>query len=98
MSTWKYPDKGELPEDGTYVLVEYCGGNWRDKDDQYGVNFKVMKFVKGKTKEELITSGWESSFDEGVGNNERPYGWKDFGNSDFFGQDVSRWMEIPGRK
>lgn len=35
-----------------------------------------------------------TSADEGM-NNERPYVWKTFGPSSYFGQEVDRWLPIP---
>lgn len=101
-SQWKYPDKGELPPDNTYVLCEHSRGTWSDNDDNHGVNFVVLKFVRGISEQERAALKMEGDRRANVtfsadehGNNLRPYCWKEFGPDCFFGQDIKRWMEIP---
>jgi len=98
-----YNAKDRLPEDNTYVVARYTGGNWSDSDDQNGVNWKVVKFVRGLSKSErdaLPDSDQRkrvySGADEG-GNNFLPYQWKEFGPGSFFGQEVDYWMMLPIR-
>lgn len=84
-----------LPPNNTFVLVHYCGGNWKDKDDQEGSEWTLKKFCRGISKEERSKlpeckrkHTWKPT-DEGF-NNERPYQW---GN--LFGQDVDYWCHLP---
>ena len=90
-----------LPKERTYVLVHYKRGNWIDSDDQEGCEWKVAKLIRGISKAErnLLSNNnprkklWTVG-DEGM-NNERPYRWETFGHSDFFGQDIDYWCELP---
>lgn len=92
-----------LPEFGKYVLARHNRGTWVDGSDQENVNCVVVKLVKGVSIEERAkmkaegNQNWrrESGFDEGVGNNQKPYGWQEFGPDSFFGQQITHWTPIP---
>jgi hypothetical protein len=71
-----------LPRDNTYVLARYTGVKRRDKDDEEGCVWKVVKFVR-----------LHPGFDRG--NNQRDYEWREFGSGKLFGQDVDIWCELP---
>lgn len=89
-----------LPKDKTYVLVHVNRDNWIDRDDPKNVCFKVMKFVRGISKEERDTmpdcerKRWIRPEDE-YGNNLKPYYWREFGPGSEFGQNVDYWMDLP---
>lgn len=68
-----------LPEDNTYVVAHYTGGNWIDSKDQRGCEWKVVKFRE-------CAPGF---------NNLLPYEWIEFGPGKLFGQDVDLWFELP---
>lgn len=68
-----------LPPYGKYVLARHSRGTWLDSTDQENVNCVVVKRIE----------------DQIYGNNRVPYIWYQFGPDDFFGQDISHWMEIP---
>lgn len=44
--------KDQLPEDNKYVLGIHNRTTWHDKDDQEYVNYVVVKFKKGLSKED----------------------------------------------
>lgn len=82
-----------LPINNSYVLVYLKNMPWIDEKDKNGKRFyKVVRFIKGKRSEE-ITNIITSS--DQWGNNLKPYCWKEFGPSTYFGQEVDYWMEIP---
>lgn len=95
-----YRPEDKLPRDGQYVLVHRCQNNWHDEDDPAGMNWCVMKFVRGITKEErkampnCLRKRQIHGADE-HGNNKRPYAWYEFGPSKFFGQNIDYWCELP---
>lgn len=72
-----------LPRPHTYVLARYVGGNWRDKDDQDGCVWRVVKFVPDAKNCSL--------------NNKKPYYWREFGAVEWFGQNFDVWCELPIR-
>ena len=90
----------KLPKNNTYVVARYTGGNWRDSDDQEGCVWKVVKFVRGISKEEREalpdTDSRKRIYITGdtFGNNTVPYCWKEFGPGEIFGQDVDYWTEL----
>jgi len=93
--TW-ISTEDKLPLDNSYVLVHLIDMPWLDRDDKEGKRFyKVVKFHKGKSKEELEKMKHKvyCANDE-WSNNKRPYGWSNE-PSHYFGQDVDFWMEIP---
>lgn len=94
---WKYPEKGELPEEGKYVLIYVPSRPWSDKDDQDGIFYKVAKLSKGISEKErqLLPNNSKrkiqyTSADE-FGNNLVPYHWYEFGSGSYFGQEVEKW-------
>lgn len=94
--SWKYPDQGELPPEGRFVICELNLTNWHDSFDQEGCLFVVAKLVKGKTAEEIAATNRPTlTGNDEWGNNRRPFRWHTFGAPKFLGQEVSRWMEIP---
>ena len=99
----------ELPEERKYVLARHNRETWHDSDDQFGVNFVVVKCIKGISKlerekmklnkvicKDYNVERWKiiKSGDED-GNNEKPYCWDTFGSTSFFGQEITHWMPIP---
>lgn len=98
-----YPDKGQLPENNTYVLCHHTRGTWRDSTDQAGCEWVVLKFIKGLSAEDRNKlpenddrkKRW-SKEDEGF-NNLKPYCWQEFGPDCFFGQDIDKWCHLPDR-
>jgi len=94
------PVSERLPENRTYVFGRHNLTNWYDTDHQDGLQFIVVKFVKGISLEErenmedcerrrTFTAGDEWS------NNLVPYEWKTFGATTFFGQEITHWMPLP---
>lgn len=90
-----------LPENRTYVLVIYNGGNWLGPDDQVHCVYCVMKFVRGLSKEEreLLSDDDKRKItfrpEDEWSNNLKPYAWREFGPSIFFGQHVDYWQPLP---
>jgi hypothetical protein len=74
----------QLPPPNKYVLVILNKNNWRDGDDQEHVYYKVAKLVMN------YTLSYEP-------NNEKPYNWREFGPSSYFGQEVDYWMPLPNK-
>lgn len=93
--------KDKLPENNTYVLAHYNGGNWFDPDDQLGCEWQVCKFVRGLSlaDRELLPDidsrkCCYRSGDEAF-NNQRAYIWDTFGPGSHFGQDIDYWAPLP---
>ena len=91
-----------LPNNGQYVLAHLTLDNWRDDDDPEGNRYwKVVKLVCGMSMTERDALPSDSSrkllFTRGdqFGNNQVPYRWTTFGSSEYFGQDVDWWCELP---
>jgi len=90
--------KDQLPENGKHVLVHYTGGNWIDRDDQFGNECLVAKFERNITAKDRpnIKESMRGRFtraDE-FGNNLRGFCWVYSGHS-LFGQDVDFWSPLP---
>lgn len=88
--------ENRLPQDNSYVLIHLRDMPWHDIDDLLGKRFyKIVKFHKGKSKEELQEMEHKvyCANDE-WSNNKKPYGWSN-PPSHYFGQEVDFWMEIP---
>ena len=94
--------EGDLPKDRTYVLAKHLVKTWIDKDDQAGVSWIVVKFIRGLSladREKLADDDerkriWKPE-DEGNGNNRVPYLWKPFGSGEFFGHAIECWTSLP---
>lgn len=88
-----------LPEDGQAVLVRFAGENWLHKHKIAGGEtrklwrWQAAWFVRGRTAQEAVAAGVSRSEDE-LGNNRRPYCWRQFGPGFLFGQDVTHWAAI----
>lgn len=82
------PCSKRLPEDGREVLA-YC-------DNGHCSGISVVRFRKGKTKEELqaMELPYFGSADQ-WGNNLKPYAWFENGPMEWFGQDVIAWQPLP---
>jgi hypothetical protein len=99
--------KGQFPKEGKYVLI-YCGGSsWID--DDCNVYWNVAKFVKGISVKERSTLSQSDNIDDQrrsktymfgdeEGNNKVSYAFKEFGPSQWFGQDIEFWCELPDVK
>ncbi len=91
--------KTDPPRNGQYVLVKLLKDNWHDKDPN--VLFTVVKFVKGMSQDEraaLPDTDWRKTSWCGAdqeGNNLEPYHWQEFGPSQYFGQEVEHYWELP---
>lgn len=89
----------QLPKHNQAVLVRRSQDNWirrhllDDGSENTIWRWQACKFVRGRSAQEVETSGTFSPEDE-QGNNKRPYHWKEFGPGQIFGQDVSHWMPI----
>lgn len=90
-----------LPPPGVYVIGHYNGGNWKDRDDQFGCEIVVVKRRSGisaRERDEMDDSNPRKkdicSYDE-FGNNELPYDWDTFGPSRFRSTDIDMWMPLP---
>lgn len=100
--TWIHVND-RLPKEGKYVLARHNLETWHDDDDQKNVNCVVVKLEKGISKQEreqmpeCKRKRTIRGCDE-HGNNKKPYRWKTFGSTDFFGQEIEYWMEIPKLK
>ena len=91
--------KDKLPENNTYVLVHYTGGNWRDRHDQAGCEWTVAKFVRGISLEErkaMPVCDRKKTYRTGDEwqNNHLPFAWDEHGPMTLFGQDVDYWAPI----
>ena len=85
----------KLPEDNSYVIIHLIDMPWLDRDDKYGKRFyKIARFHKGKTAEELEKLKCPISANDVWGINKVPYGWSQ-PPSHYWGQEVDFWMEIP---
>lgn len=88
-----------LPINGQAVLVRRVGDNWNadhylaDGQLRHIWRWVACRFIRGRTKDEVRASGY-STMEDQIGNNERPYCWKEFGPGCLFGQDVSHWVAI----
>lgn len=102
----KYISKGQMPPSNKYVLIYLPRSPWFDSHDKYGVHWKVAKCVYGITMEErkvLLSSDRFSDYDRGLrfypedehANNKTPYYFREFGPSQWFGQEVDVWCELP---
>ena len=101
MTVNKITDK--LPENNQYVLAHLTLDNWGDDDDLVGNRYwVVVKFRKGLSKidrEALCVSNPRKRIKEcpdEADNNLKPYCWDSFGPSQYYGQDVDLWCELPG--
>lgn len=90
-----------LPPQGVYVIGHYNGGNWKDKDDQFGCELAIVKIEHGisaKQREAMHESDPRKKricrCDE-HGNNKLPYYWDTFGPSTFLSTDIDMWMPAP---
>jgi hypothetical protein len=107
----------DLPPNDEWVLGYYCVGNHGAAVDKpplvNRVNFKVVKFIRGRTRQDVekgtlehdlstgeayvLEPGTEREQDE-VGNNFKPYGWSTFGRAYYCGQEISHWTALPSNK
>ena len=98
-----------MPPANRYILIYVPGSPWSDRDDMYGVFWKVAKCIygismaerkalaKSDNPEDRNRAKCYHSEDE-QGNNPKPYRFKEFGPGSFSGQEVDMWCELPGRK
>ncbi|QVW55826.1 hypothetical protein pEaSNUABM9_00245 [Erwinia phage pEa_SNUABM_9] len=95
-----YPGKGELPDEGTYVLAHHTRGTWVDTD-QEGCEWVVVKLVRGLSQAERDALPVNDprkgviSFGDEWGNNTKGYAWNQFGPDSFFAEDIDAWCHIP---
>lgn len=94
-------DKGEMPPAEKYVLAHLRSQPWISNDSQ-GVLWKVVCTVYGlsmQDREKLALHNDPRAnlycFGDEHGNNLRPWAFKEFGSSQFFGQEVDYWCELP---
>lgn len=97
---WFNPEEA-LPPENKYVLIHVPNRPWLDSDDPDGFRFyRVAKFVKGLSLKERAVMPecdrkrtWRGE-DEGMGNNNKPYCWDEFGPDSHWGQEVKKWAFI----
>lgn len=98
--------RGEMPPKNKYILIFLHNRPWNDDDDPSGVRWDVAKCEYGISKEERYRLSISKNLDDQRraklfyscdedGNNLRPYSFKQFGPSEYYGQEVDIWCELP---
>ena len=106
MADLKRISKGEMPPENKYILVYLKDRPWVDTDDLEGAKWKVARIKRGislEQRKQMLESEnigevrrAKMYFEEDEGfNNEKPYGFEEFGTNFYCGQEVDIWCELP---
>jgi hypothetical protein len=92
----------KLPENKTYVLAYFPNMPWGDSDSKNDEHkWVVVKFIRGISQQERDSLSEHDVRKHHVfaqdedGNNLVPYIWKAFTGFSFFGQECTKWVELP---
>lgn len=98
----RYPAKGELPPNRTYVLAYFPDKPWGEGRKMH--KYVVVQFRRGINEKEREALPDDSErkhtykAEDIWGNNQRPYNWDEFGPGSFFGQECEFWYYLPHPK